>query len=53
LMHFYSPETEQLLAQTEVNYRGRKTTEIRRTYFSVRKDGAGFKFVVTSQSYLR
>lgn len=53
LMHFYAPETEQLLARTEVAYRNRKSDEIRSTYFSVRKDGAGFKFVVTSQSYLR
>ena len=53
LMHFYAPETEQLLARTEVAYRNRKSAEIRRTYFNVRKDGAGFKFVVTSQSYLR
>ncbi len=52
LMHFYAPETEQLLAQTEVKYRNRKSSEIRSTYFSVRKDGAGYKFVVTSQSYL-
>lgn len=53
LMHFYAPETEQLLARTEVAYRNRKSDEIRSTYFNVRKDGAGFKFVVTSQSYLR
>jgi len=52
LMHFYAPETEQLLARTEIAYRNRKSTEIRSTYFSVRKDGAGYKFVVTSQSYL-
>lgn len=53
IMHMYPKETEQLLAQVEVDYRNRRPTEIRRTYFSVRKDGAGFKFVVTSQSYLR
>lgn len=53
LMHFYPRETEQLLTNVEFNYRKRKPTEIRRTYFNVRKDGAGFKFVVTSQSYLR
>jgi len=53
LMHFYPPETEQLLARTEVEYRNRKSAEIRRTYFSVRKDGPGYRFVVTSQSYLR
>lgn len=53
LMHFYDPETEQLLARTEIAYRNRKSAEIRRTYFNVRKDGPGFTFVVTSQSYLR
>lgn len=53
LMHFYAPETEQLLARTEIAYRNRKSSEIRSTFFSVRKDGAGYKFVVTSQSYLR
>jgi hypothetical protein len=52
LMHFYASETEQLLARTEVAYRNRKSTEIRSTYFAVRKDGPGYKFVVTSQSYL-
>jgi len=51
-MHFYDPETEQLLARTEVAYRNRKSSEIRSTYFAVRKDGSGYKFVVTSQSYL-
>lgn len=53
LMHFYAPETEQLLARTELAYRNRKTSEIRSTFFTVRKDGTGYKFVVTSQSYLR
>lgn len=53
LMHFYAPETEQLLARTEIAYRNRKSSEIRSTFFTVRKDGPGFKFVVTSQSYLR
>ena len=53
LMHFYAPETEQLLARIESEYRNRKSSEIRATYFTVRKDGRGFKFVVISQSYLR
>lgn len=53
LMHFYAPETENLLAQIEVAYRNRKSTEIRRTYFNVRPEGTGYRFVVTSQSYLR
>jgi len=53
LMHFYPKETEEMLARVEVAYRNRKSSEIRRTYFSVLKDGAGFKFGVTSQSYVR
>ncbi|MFP6763621.1 MAG: hypothetical protein VB858_08385 [Planctomycetaceae bacterium] len=53
IMHFYAPETEALLAKVEVAHRNRKTSEIRRTYFNVRKDGSGYKFIVTSQSYLR
>lgn len=53
IMHFYAPETENLLATVEVGFRNRKSAEIRRTYFNVRKDGSGYKFIVTSQSYLR
>lgn len=53
LMHFYAPETELQLARTEIAYRNRMPSEIRSTYFTVRKDGLGFKFVVISQSYLR
>ena len=53
IMHFYATATENLLAQVEVSYRNRKSAEIRRTYFNVRKDGSGYKFLVTSQSYLR
>ena len=53
VMHFYAPETESLLAKVEIGYRNKKSAEIRRTYFNVRKDGSGYKFIVTSQSYLR
>jgi len=53
IMHFYAPETEQLLARTEAAYRNRRSTEIRRTYFTVEEDGSGYKFVVISQSYRR
>lgn len=53
LLHFYSKEAEQKLIQSEVGYRNKKASEIRRTYFRVTKDGAGFKFTVTSQSYIR
>lgn len=53
IMHFYHADTEATLAKTEVAYLNKKSTEIRRTYFNVRKDGSGFKFVVTSQVNLR
>ena len=53
LLHFFPTETEQLLTQAALAYRNVELRNIRRTYFSVRKDGNGFKFVVTSQSYLR
>lgn len=53
ILHFYAPETEQILARTEVDYRNRKSSELRTTYFTVEEDGTGFKFVVSSQSYLR
>lgn len=53
IMHFYAPETEQLLARTEIAYRNRKSTKICHTYFTVEEDRTGYKFVVTSQSYLR
>lgn len=53
ILHFYAPETELLLACTEVAYRNCKSTNIRRTYFTIEEDGAGYKFVVTSQAYLR
>lgn len=53
IMHFYHKDTEELLARIESSYRNRKSTEIMRTYFNVRTEGADYKFVVVSQSYLR
>jgi len=53
LLHFYDPNTENLLANVEQQYRNRKTTEIRKTYFAVRKEANNYRFAVTSQSYLR
>lgn len=48
---FLNAKTEQLILKTEEAWRGRKASEIRRTYFRVVPDGAGFRFKVTSQSY--
>ena len=54
ILHFYPANTENQLAKLELAYRNRKAKEIRRTYFVVRPDGpAGYKFVVTRQTYLR
>lgn len=49
IMHFYPAETEQMLAQLELAYGNKKTEEIRRTYFQVRRNGGGYEFVVTKQ----
>lgn len=53
IFHFYPPKTEALLAKIEYDYKKRPAKEIRRTYFSVRRDGNGYKFVVTRQLYLK
>jgi hypothetical protein len=53
LFHFYPKETEQLLLQLEYNYAKRNAKEIRRTYFVVVKQGNGYSFVVTRQTYLK
>lgn len=53
VMQFYAPETEQMMAQLEQDYAGRKPSEIRRTYYSIEPDGGGFQFFVKRQIYLR
>lgn len=53
ILHFYPAATEQMLAKLETDFRNRKASEIRRTYFVVRPNGDGFKFVVTRQTYLK
>lgn len=53
IFHFYPPPTEQILARLELAYAGRPVKEIRRTYFSVRSEGNGYRFVVTRQLYLK
>ncbi len=50
IMHFYPPETEQLLAQIELAYGGFKSEQIRRTSFRVRRAGPGYEFFVESQT---
>ena len=53
ILHFYPKETEQLLANVEFQFAKRHPGEVRRTYFVVKPDNPGYKFVVTQQSYLR
>lgn len=48
-LHFYHPETEQMLARLEVQFLNKTADQIRRTYFQVRKTGSSFEFVVTDQ----
>ena len=49
VMHFYPAATEELLATAEFNYGKKAATEIRRTYFQVKKAGSGYEFTVTRQ----
>ena len=49
VMHFYPAATEEMLATAEFNYAKKAATEIRRTYFQVKKAGNGYEFTVTRQ----
>lgn len=53
IFHFYPKATESKLAQLERDHRGRPTSQIRRTYFSVEAAGSGYQFTVTRQTYLQ
>lgn len=53
IMHFYSPQTESQLAILEKQYRNQPISKIRRTYFVVRGDKSGYRFIVTRQTYFR
>lgn len=53
LLQFYPQQTEQLLLTQEFQYAKRKALDIRRTYFSVVRQGAGYTFAVNRQIYLR
>lgn len=53
LFHFYPKKTEQMLLQLEFDYKKKKASEIRRTYFVAAKKGSGYQFVVTKQTYMR
>lgn len=57
VVQFYPADTENLLANVEMNYLnskfpGRNIKTVRQTRFKVQPDGKGLTFVVTSQTYL-
>ncbi len=49
IFHFYPKNTENTLAQLELDYRHRQSSQIRRTYFAVEPEGGGYKFSVYRQ----
>ncbi len=49
IFHFYPKDTEDKLAHLELEYRNRTVKQIRRTYFAVEPEGAGYKFAVFRQ----
>lgn len=53
VLHFYPAKTEAMLLRLEQAYANRKVSEIRRTYFLVRKVRKGYEFQVTRQSHFR
>ena len=53
IFHFYPQQTEQMLVQLEMAFAKRNLREVRRTYFVVNTQGAGYEFQVTRQMYLR
>ena len=49
VLHFYTTETETLMATIEQEFGGRTAEEIRKTYFRVRRAGSGYEFFVQKQ----
>ncbi len=49
VLHFYSPETESLMATIEQEYGNRTADEIRKTFFRVRRSGTSYEFYVHKQ----
>ena len=49
VVHFYAPETEQLLARLEKTYGNKDPAQIRRTFFQIRGGAGSFEFFVSSQ----
>ncbi len=53
IFHFYSQQTENILATLEAQYTRRALKEVRRTYFNVIRKEQNYEFVITRQTYLR
>jgi hypothetical protein len=53
IFQFYPAQTESVLEQLEVRYKGKQPAEIRNTKFGVVQAGRGYTFEVLSQDYLR
>jgi len=49
ILHFYSSETESLMATIEQEYGNRTADEIRKTFFRVRRSGSSYEFYVHKQ----
>lgn len=53
IMHFYPPQTENQLAVLELQYKNRKASDIKKTYFAVRAAKQGYEFTITSQTAIK
>jgi hypothetical protein len=53
IFHFYSQNTENILATLEAQYTRRPLRDVRRTYFNVTRNAKDYSFVVARQTYLR
>lgn len=53
IYHFYSQNTENILATLEARYSSRPIKDVRRTYFNVIRNAKDYSFVVSRQTYLR
>ena len=53
IFHFYPKPVENQLAKLELEFRNRTVKQIRRTYYAVEPDGAGYQFSVFRQILLQ
>ena len=52
IVQFIPPDLENMLAQLELDYRGRAPSEIRKTHFALRGTRDNYEFYITDQTYL-